>query len=521
MSLDTSRTEIRGRRGLLLVSVLLATALVTLGLPSVPAVAGDWSTIQNDPANTGVADEPVPSENLTVQWSYEPEGGVFATPALYDGSVYVGSFDEEFTEVVNVARRSTVDEDGLDGVGGKLYSVGLGDGVREWSLSTDGPVWASPTVSDDTVYVGTLAGGFYAVDASSGEIEWKTDIGSPLFSSPKISENGSLVYTAASHIRAHEMTGEEFPVVALDADTGERVWNVSVDEGVLSAPAVGYGLVYVGDRDGTLHALNGTTGERVWSYDTEGRVSVDPLVGTGGITASPTVRDGAVYFGNYAGMLYSVDATEGEEVWKRDFSGSSDSGSDGSERIPGSGFKFTQFGSSPAVTESLLYIGNYDGTFRAIDTGSGEVEWYTQKDSNFTKSSPIVADGSVVANSRYETLIFDGTTGEELRSMETQSRMKATPLVGDSRMILATTEGVYALGEGGDEIEEELENSIEDEGGNEVDTKREDRKRASGLDEDGLLHQYLGVGPSFVLTVLFPAIWFLAMAVYLAGKRRN
>jgi outer membrane protein assembly factor BamB len=44
---------------------------------------------------------------------------------------------------------------------------------HKWSFETGGPVWSSPTVMDDTVYVGSLDGNLYAVDASSGDELWR------------------------------------------------------------------------------------------------------------------------------------------------------------------------------------------------------------------------------------------------------------------------------------------------------------------------------------------------------------
>jgi hypothetical protein len=55
--------------------------------------------------------------------------------------------------------------------------------------------------------------------------------------------------------------------------------------------------------------------------------------------------------------------------------------------------------SSPAVTESTVFIGSTDGTLYAIDRGSGEVRWAADVGSPVS-SSPAVAEGLVLFGSR-------------------------------------------------------------------------------------------------------------------------
>jgi outer membrane protein assembly factor BamB len=54
--------------------------------------------------------------------------------------------------------------------------------------------------------------------------------------------------------------------------------------------------IYVGSEDGRLYAVNATTGEKLW----------DILIGDS-ITSSPAVADGIVYVGSHDGNLYAIE----------------------------------------------------------------------------------------------------------------------------------------------------------------------------------------------------------------------
>jgi outer membrane protein assembly factor BamB len=53
-------------------------------------------------------------------------------------------------------------------------------GAILWITFTGGEINSSPTVVNDTVYVGSNDGYVYAMDASTGEVLWATDTGAPV-----------------------------------------------------------------------------------------------------------------------------------------------------------------------------------------------------------------------------------------------------------------------------------------------------------------------------------------------------
>jgi len=63
-----------------------------------------------------------------------------------------------------------------------VYALNLADGKRLWSFETGEGVWASPAVEEGTAYVGSRDGLFYALDANTGRVSWSSKVGSPILS---------------------------------------------------------------------------------------------------------------------------------------------------------------------------------------------------------------------------------------------------------------------------------------------------------------------------------------------------
>lgn len=60
------------------------------------ASTGQWPMRGSNPANTGAVPNNRgrgPTRNVTIKWRFETGGPVFSSPAVVDGTVYVGSID--------------------------------------------------------------------------------------------------------------------------------------------------------------------------------------------------------------------------------------------------------------------------------------------------------------------------------------------------------------------------------------------------------------------------------------------
>src|SRR5437660_5967102 len=91
-----------------------------------------------------------------VKWKFKTERVIeawFSSPTVSDETVYVGSDDSY------------------------LYALNVLTGELKWKFKTGDVVYSSPAVVDGAVYVGSHDGYLYSVDAQTGEERWKVKTG--------------------------------------------------------------------------------------------------------------------------------------------------------------------------------------------------------------------------------------------------------------------------------------------------------------------------------------------------------
>lgn len=107
---------------------------------------------------------------------------------------------------------------------------------------------------------------------------------------------------------------------------------------------------------------------------------------TGDVSATPAVVDGAVYFPDFGGTLWKLNARTGAVIWSHQVSAYTGIAGDSSR-------------SSPALTRGMLIIGDLKaGNLMGIDTSTGTLRWLTQIDPSpkaIITGSPVVAGGTV------------------------------------------------------------------------------------------------------------------------------
>jgi outer membrane protein assembly factor BamB len=100
-------------------------------------------------------------------WSIPLRGNMDSSPLVTDGRLYVG-------------------------VGSRLVAIDIASRTIVWEFGTGGPINASPSVSGDTIYIGSTDGRLYALDAGTGRKRWAYAAGGRITSSVVVS--GGTIY---------------------------------------------------------------------------------------------------------------------------------------------------------------------------------------------------------------------------------------------------------------------------------------------------------------------------------------
>lgn len=237
---------------------------------------------------------------------------------------------------------------------GVLAGPGLeGNPYRSWRYATGGDLRSTPVISESTAYFGTRNGYLVALDLLTRQPKWTFDLGGyPVGSSPAIADR--TVYIANG-----------FNVFALDAETGQQRWKLTIDYTGESSPTVADGVVYVASKKNNLYAIDAESGKQLWFYKTNGL-----------LFGSPSVSGDMVVIGGDDGDLFALDRAHGRLAWKIE---------------PGSGIY-----STPAIADDRIFITTRDHTTVAIDLATGKEIWSFPVGGS---ASPAVADGVVYIGS--------------------------------------------------------------------------------------------------------------------------
>jgi outer membrane protein assembly factor BamB len=194
-----------------------------------------------------------------------------------------------------------------------LYAVDF-EGFPIWIFETEGPIWASPALSETCgcIYLASMDHHLYAIESDSGNLIWKSDdLGGPIVSQPAVSETGLVIVSTFND-----------EVVALDEENQQVVWRFITSDWAWASPVVDEGQVYVSDISGAFYALDLVSGELIWQLTPGGSIVSAPLVVEDLIyfstdTSSLIVvsRDGIVQRNlSIDGKLYASPATAGDKI---------------------------------------------------------------------------------------------------------------------------------------------------------------------------------------------------------------
>jgi eukaryotic-like serine/threonine-protein kinase len=368
-------------------------------------------------------------------WTFQTGGPIYSSPTLDRDMVYVGSGD------------------------GHLYAVDAATGAERWRFRTEGAVDSSPAVAEGAVYALSNDGSLYAVDAETGALRWsfetagerKLDFWDFYLADPLVHE-GLVVFGSG-----------DGNIYAVDAGTGHLRWSHATAEVVHAAAIAEGGLIYVGGFDGVLYALRVQTGEVAWHFETEG----NPSFPRGDIQRAAALRDGVLYFGSRDYNIYAIDAADGSLLWSqregggwiiatplvtedRVFFGASDGqrfyGLDrATGEIDWSIPVFSRVFGSAVEVDGAVVFGGFNGKLLAVDPASGELRWSFQTPASRARFTTVYDEEGALNDEMRQMYQSGQSRAAEERLLELGS-IPATPAVRGSRVYFATTEGIlYAL----------------------------------------------------------------------------
>ncbi len=304
--------------------------------------------------------------------------------------------------------------------GGTSWTAALRPGDRENQATTGG------LGSDGArVYAATAWGDIVALDADSGAKLWEKKLGEPARSAPTIAGGHIYVVTQSN------------TVLALSAADGSEVWNyrgVPENGNLLStnSPAVVGGVVVVPFTSGELVALDEKKGQPIWNDSLARAGRAYAVSGFSTISASPVVADGVVYATGVGSRTVAIELKSGRRVWD------------------------VAFGSAhtPVVSGNAVFMVDLDNSLTALDRKSGEVLWATRLPATKAKkkrtvwAGPVLAGGNLwLASNEGGLIAVDAVSGRVSGTQTGGKPVMISPIAVSGKILTLAADGTLSAWE--------------------------------------------------------------------------
>ncbi len=330
---------------------------------------GEWRVFRGNLLQTGVAETTLP-DRLGVRWRFRAGDGIESTPAIADGTAYIGSYDQH------------------------LYALDLKTGREKWRYK-GGPFKGPVAVRGGSVYAGDEDGTLHCVDAQTGRKRWTHDAGAEVTSGAGFA--GEDVLFGSANETLYCLTKD-----------GKKRWTFRVEGGPVNpTPATAAGHTFVAGCDSNLHVIDVKTGKETRAV---------PLGGQVGATAA--VGGDVLYVGTMTNDVQAVDWKEGKVLWtfqaenmpqpffasvaltdRLVIAASKDKRVYGIDRKTGgqvwSFLTGKRVESSPVVVGKRVYVGSADRNLYVLDRDKGTLIQKLELDGEIL-GSPAVAGGVLV-----------------------------------------------------------------------------------------------------------------------------
>ncbi|HDM66865.1 MAG TPA: hypothetical protein ENG62_00565, partial [Thermoplasmatales archaeon] len=402
----------------------------------------DWPLLCQNPANTRSTDSEGPGKGEgKLRWFTSIHklgelGGEYINPVAKGSTLYIVSKDgkkiyafdahEGGNETIIIDREKdkavipdmqvtstpAVDDNYLIVATG---STAPGGGVRNKIYAFDrfslrrGPVWvfeydssicysSAPVISDGKLYITSWSGDsskwgvfdfsgegnkLLCIDVDTGKLLWEYNLPAGSVSTPAVAEGKVVVCCERS------LTGGT--IFVLDAESGEEVWSENIGPIGHTAPVIMDGRIYVVTKTfvppnmASVQLIALKLHERdniLWSFKL-GSPPYDKVQYNKAGSIIPAAYNGRIYIVSPDGILYAINANNGEEIWYQKLY---------EKKI------FSQpFTTSPSYAGGRIYVGTPNGKLLGVDAATGEIVLnVTTIENTPIISSPIIVDGLVI-----------------------------------------------------------------------------------------------------------------------------
>ena len=384
-----------------------------IGDTSVALAPGDWPQagggVANSSATAGSLVSVDDAPSASGGWEYAAGAPIVAPPAVVGARVFVTAED------------------------GSIVALDRETGALLWRYDSGLTAAVTPAVSDGLVFVVFKPGIVSALAEDSGDVVWSKRLPVASLPSPTVAD-GRLFVAETDRNR----------LLALDAATGETLWDYHLDDWVIAPPAINDGLLIATSNDAKIHILDVNTGKLRMIYDAgEGRwtrggpaVTDDLLY----ISSNGVRRDGnraRVWGIDYRGHRYPLErpiyyVRTQLAVWGFAKQPPVQQGTVWSTRTSG------KQPYQPAISRQAAVVADAVGLVTGVDVSTGEIIWETDLAVDITTAATVAGPVALVGDEHGRVIALSTADGSQQWIASLEGSVAAAPIVAGDLLLVPT-----------------------------------------------------------------------------------
>lgn len=280
----------------------------------------------------------------------------------------------------------------------KIEYFDMASGRHEGKLKTSGYTQAGMVIRDSLAFyaLATRRNRVQAVNLLNQKDLWQRSVKEA--SAGTILVNNNLIIGSAAG-----------GILALDPVDGSVRWKSDPKLRAAAPSSASHGLVFQPIDGGQVVALDASSGDERY------RVTIGAQV-----TAPVAVTDRA-FVADIMGDVTAFEPSNGSIVWKSSVA--------------------HPIWAAPAVTGSILVVGNSGGQVVGLDAATGEIRWRFET-TKVVRAAPLIVDLYVVAaNMAGEVFVLNRETGDLVDRTALRGAVTTSPVSDGRRVIVATDKG--------------------------------------------------------------------------------
>jgi outer membrane protein assembly factor BamB len=147
-------------------------------------------------------------------------------------------------------------------------------------------------------------------------------------------------------------------------------------------------------------------------------------VDKGAFESTPVIVNDVVYIGDMDGTFYALDLQTGNKLWTFD-----------------KGKEKAGFAAAAAVRDGLVYIGDMDGTFFCLDAKTGEKKWDATSDGEIDSGANFYGDNVLFGSQDNTLYCLDAKSGKKQWTHQIGDQIRCSPTVVENCCFLAGCDG--------------------------------------------------------------------------------